>query len=408
MRILHLSTYDTHGGASRAAYRIHKSLPGAGVESSMLVSRKFSSDDDVYVLKSQRSDISLKHRILSKIERLPVKFYNDSQNFSFPLFQEKLKNSVLVNSADIVNLHWILYGFVRPDFLADLKKPIIWTLHDMWPFTGGCFYCGECSKYEDKCGNCPVLNSKHPRDLSYWGMKFKKRCWDNIDLTIVSPSRWLGQCAQKSTLFKDKNIRIIPYGIDTDVFKPIQKETAREILKLPPDKKIISLGAVVTTDKRKGYQYLTEAVRNNQCNFDVLTFGMQDKNNQLNINTTVYDMGFVKNDTLLSLIYSASDLMVVPSVYENLPQTAIEAMACATPVVAFNATGLPDVVEHKKTGYLAQPYDANDLYNGIAWVLEDENRLNELSSNAVERVKTNFTYAVQSERYVELYKEILS
>ncbi|QWR76085.1 glycosyltransferase family 4 protein [Candidatus Magnetomonas plexicatena] len=408
MKILHLSTYDTHGGASRAAYRIHAGLKSRGVESCMLVQRKFSNDQTVEPIEVYKTKANLKRRLFSKIEELPLKIYKRTVNYYLPLLQDNIADNPLIAAADIIHLHWILYGFVRPDFLLKLRKPVVWTVQDMWPFTGGCFYSFDCNGYERSCGNCPELNSKFKIDYSYWLLKLKEKLWKNINFTVVAPSNWLASCASKSALFSAKPIRMIPSSLDTALFTPTEKKAARDILKLPQDKKIVLLGAVVTTDKRKGYQYLTDALKKHVCTFDVMIFGMQDKDNPLNINSKVYNMGFINNDAQLSLIYSAADVFVVPSIQEAFGLVAIEAMACATPVVAFNATGLPDVIKHKQTGYLAQPYDADDLYNGILWVLEDETRLNDLSINAVERVKSNFTYAVQSERYVKLYEEILS
>ncbi|MBU7008193.1 glycosyltransferase involved in cell wall biosynthesis [Peptococcaceae bacterium DYL19] len=298
--------------------------------------------------------------------------------------------------------------------MKKINRPIIWTLHDSWAFTGGCHLPFDCVRYRDGCKKCPILNSSKEKDISSRVMERKQRAWKSINLTIVTPSKWLGECARSSMLFKNNRIETIPNGIDTGVFKPIGREVAREILSLPLDKKLLLFGAVNSTrDPNKGFQFLQQALQKMNSSgwgdiAQALVFGGLEPANRLEIGLKTTFLGRLQDDISLALLYSAADVFVAPSIQENLPNTVMEALACGTPCVAFNIGGMPDMIEHQRNGYLARPFEADDLARGIAWALEDNSRREALSHRAREKVEQEFDIKLIAGKYHELYREILS
>jgi len=414
MKPLILNTFDIEGGAAQAAYRLHKGLQSIGLDSKMLVQTK--SGDDHTVIGPQTKMQKGFGMIRPTLDSLPLQLYPKRNNVLFsPAISPENNIITKVESLDpdIINLHWVAGGFLKPKTLKHLNKPLIWTLHDMWPFTGGCHYDEGCNRYQESCGKCPILKSSKNNDLSRWIWRRKDKAWKNLDITIVTPSHWLADCAKNSSLFRDYRIEVITNGLDLNRFKPFDKRTAREILLLPQDKKLILFGAVnSTSDKRKGFQHLQSAMEKISKNglgnnFEVVVFGSSEPINSLELGLKTHYLGYLPGDIALSLLYAAADVMVVPSTQENLANTVMETLSCGTPCIAFNIGGMPDMIEHKRTGYLAQPFDAEDLANGIVWIIEDEKRWQILSHQARQRVENEFAIESVAQRYAKLYMEIL-
>jgi len=234
----------------------------------------------------------------------------------------------------------------------------------------------------------------------------------NLDLTIVTPSSWLCKCAKKSSLFYKTRVEIIPNGIDLNRFKPIDKNIARDILCLPKDKKLMLFGAAgALNNQNKGFHLLKEALKNisykENKNIELLIFGSSKPRDEENLGFKTNYLGRLNDEMSLALVYSAADVMIVPSMQEAFGQTASESLACGTPVVAFGNTGLLDIVDHKENGYLAKPFNTTDLANGIEWVLEDKVRWKKLSQNARKKVVNEFDITKVTNRYMDLYKDIL-
>lgn len=416
MKILHLSTHDTSGGAARATYRLHKGLQGIGLDSRMLVQEKSSSDKSVIAPRIRLFQGIAKTKLT--FESLPLKFYKQRAKSTF--FSQWLPDRVIpqVNkiNPDIVNLHWISGAFMQIESIAKFKQPLIWTLHDMWVFTGGCHVAKDCQGYTQSCGNCPQLNSSNNWDLSRWVHKRKAKAWqgliDSNNLTLIAPSNWIAECVKSSSLFKNSRVEVIPHGLDTQKYRPIQKTIAREILKLPQDKKLILFGAMeATSDRNKGFHLLQPALHKlsqSGCkeNIEVLIFGASQPENPPELGFKTHYLGHLYDDTSLATVYSAADVMLVPSLQESFGQTASESLACGTPVVAFNATGLKDIVSHQQCGYLAKPYEVDDFVRGISWVLDNEERISKLSYYAREQVESKFTLELQARCYSKLYEEL--
>jgi len=381
----------------------------------MLVQSKTSNDPYVIGPKSDIAKAWAKLR--PRLDRLPLELYSRRERvpYSIQWVPGGICKRIAQLEPDIVHLHWICGGYLSIEDIGYLRgRKLVWGLQDMWAFTGGCHYDRSCGRYEGACGECPYLHSERQKDLSHWVWRRKHRAWKDLDLTIVTISHWLATAVRRSSLFGDLRIEVIPNILDTDCFKPIDKELARHALGLSLRKKAVMFGAInATNNDRKGFHLLQTAL---QClsnllrrdEVQVVVFGASEPENSLDLGFNAYYLGFLRDNISLALVYSAADVMVVPSKQEAFGQTASEAMACGTPVVAFDATGLKDIVDHQQNGYLAEPFDTEDLAHGIQWVLENENRLRKLSQNARQKALREFNQELQARKYLALYEEILS
>lgn len=410
MKILIINTYDIQGGAARAAYRLHRALLDSEIESRMLAQNKTS--DDYTVLGHETKIQKATAKIRSKLDRLPVKFYRNKTKTLFSPAWLPLSTTVKkINeiNPDIAHLHWIAGGMIKIEDLAKIKAPIVWSLHDMWAFTGGCHYDENCGAYKNSCGNCKVLSSNKNNDLSRKVFKRKQKAFSKIkNLTIVGLSRWLEKCAKESGLLKDKKILNLPNPIDTDQFKPIDKNTARKILNLPNDKKLVLCGAMnISDDPRKGFNKLNEALKKIKGgNIELVVFGNCKSQNLPKSKYKIHCAGY-KDDSFLRILYCACDVTAVPSLQENLSNIIMESLSCATPVVGFNIGGNSDMIEHKRNGYLAKYHDASDLAKGIEQVINCDS-YDELCKNARRKILKEFDSKVVAKKYIKLYKKILN
>lgn len=413
MKILIVNTSDIQGGAARAAYRLHKALLSSGVDSQMLVQSKSSDDFTVQTMASTKIQKGIK-KLRPTLDSIPVRFYKNRTKTLFSpswLPFSNVADKINEINPDIAHLHWICGGMMRIEDIKRIKAPIVWSLHDNWAFTGGCHIMWECKKYKSECGTCPRLGSNKQNDLSNKIFKRKQKSFnDKKDMTIVGLSRWLNDASKSSTLLKDKKHINLPNPVDTNVFKPFDKEKSRELWNLPEDKKLVLFGAMSSTsDINKGFKELSEAMTKIQQADDIefVVFGSSKPQNAPNFGFKTHYVGHLYDDVSLFTLYSAVDVMIVPSLQEAFGQTASEAMACGTPVVAFGATGLLDIVDHKINGYLAKPFDTTDLKDGIEWVLNTPN-YDELCVNAREKVVREFDSKIVVGKYMEHYKEVLN
>jgi glycosyltransferase involved in cell wall biosynthesis len=411
MKILIVNTSDIDGGAARAAYRLHKALLSSGVDSQMLVQNKTS--DDYTVLNEDKKVNKYLNKLRPILDSLSVRFYkNRTKTLFSPSFLpfSNIVDRINEINPDIVHLHWICGGMIRIEDIARIKAPIVWSLHDMWAFTGGCHYDEECGGYKEACGNCKVLASDKQNDLSSKVFQRKQKAFaSKKDMTIVGLSNWLNECSKSSTLLKNKNHINLPNPIDTDIFKPFDKNLSRELWNLPKDKKLILFGAMgATSDLRKGFKQLSIAIQNldKNLNIEFVVFGSSKPQNAPDLGFKTHYLGSLHDDVSLVTLYSAVDVMIVPSLQENLSNAIMESLSCGTPVVAFDIGGNSDMIEHQNTGYLAKPFDATDLKDGIEWVLNSSN-YDELCVNARKKVLKEFDSVVMAKRYMELYEEMI-
>ncbi len=413
MKVLLASYSDCRGGAARATYRLYQGLQQVGVDVTLKVQTKHSGDPSI-VGPSTKLEKGLSV-LRPTLDSLPLSWYpqRNSSIYSLNWFPERFKNKLAQIKPDIINLHWINAGYLQIETLAKLNYPIVWTLHDMWPFTGGCHYTQGCEGYRQSCGACPQLASKRQWDLSRWVWWRKTKAWRNLNLTLVTPSRWLAKCAAESSLFQNRPIQVIPNGLDLEQYRPISRQLAKNLLGLSPDKFTLLFAALSTTsDPRKGYHLLLESLSKLKLlladeAIELVIMGASSVDNFADLGYKIHAFGQLHDEISLVLTYSAADLLVAPSIEDNLPNTVIEALACGTPCVAFDIGGMPDIIEHQQNGFLVQPFDKDELAYGIAWVLQEKERYESLRDRARQKTEEMFDLKIQTNAYLSLFKRIL-
>lgn len=414
MKILHFSG-DVKGGAARAALRLHKALLSHGNnDSRMLVKSKLTDDWRVEECRPRRlSQLFRAFNLL--IDTLPLRFGKyDSRIPRSSGWASEIKASQIASyKVDIVHLHWVCSGFLSVEEIGKIRGPLIWTLHDMWAFSGA-EHLSDDGPYARWRNGYEKLKTKaigRLLDVDRWVWNRKKKNWVH-PIHIVTPSNWLADCVRGSSLMKGWNVSVIPNVLNTEIYRPLGKSLAREILGLPKDKKLILFGAIGGTKlPYKGWDLLLPALNEITKyipNAEAVVIGQEEPQFFEPINIPIHWMGHITDDTNLALIYSASDVTVIPSRQEAFGQVGTEAQSCGCPVVAFNATGTMDIVEHRATGYLAEPYSSEDLMHGIVWVLEDEVRAETLSAKARIRAEEHWSPSVVIPKYLNLYKDLIS
>jgi glycosyltransferase involved in cell wall biosynthesis len=411
MKVLIVNTSDINGGAARAAYRLHKSLLTQNIDTQMLVLDKSSGDFSVLGPTSKIEKVL--NKLKSTLDSIPLKFYKDKTPTYFStswLPSISIINKINKLKPDVVHLHWINGGMIKIEDLKKIKAPIVWSLHDMWTFTGGCHYNETCDKFKRSCGNCLVLGSNKSKDLSNRIFHRKLKTFNKIkNLTIVGLSQWLADSAKNSYLLKDSKVVNLPNPIDTKIYKPIDKIHSRDIWNLPQNKKLILFGAMgATSDPRKGFRELSLALESiNDPDIVFVIFGASTPENPPVLGCKTHYIGSLSDDVSLTTLYSAVDVMIVPSLQENLSNAIMESLSCGTPVVGFNIGGNSDLIDHKKNGYLAKPLDNKDLANGIQWILNNT-KYDEICSEARAKVLTNFKSEIVAKKYIQLYERVLN
>jgi glycosyltransferase involved in cell wall biosynthesis len=394
------------GGAAIAANRLAIALRKEGVEV-MLLSRKDNVINRLRFLW-ERFLIFLACRCRRK-NLFRVSIANTGADISrHPFVQE----------ADILHLHWINHGFLSlTDIrkLSRLGKPLLWTMHDMWPFTAICHYAGMCKRYRTRCYDCPVTDNPKGETLSSATFRRKRKLLEQADITFVGCSEWIATQARSGILPQHKPVCAIPNPIDITLFRPLSaadKATVREKFGLPLDKKLLLFGALNISDKRKGVDYLIEAFHylsreGNTEDIEIIAFGQVKKQIHGIRQLPFHHVGYITDDQQKVDLYNAVDLFVTPSLEENLPNTVMEAMACGTPCAAFRVGGIPEMIAHQQNGYLADREDSHDLAHGIRWILQ-HNADGALSAACRQAVEVRYAEPLVSKQYIDLYNNLLN
>ena len=419
MRVVHLSTYDITGGAARAAYRLHSGLQRLGHQSQMLVSSRSSFDRSVITF-APSMDIKerLRRRLQRKLLACDIDRYRLSRPKGYEPFSDDRTEYRLdlvrqLPCSDVLNLHWI-GGYVDYHSLfttVPTSKPIVWTLHDMNAFTGGCHYDLDCGRYIDRCGACPQLGSYDKTDLSRQIWLRKEHTFSQIKqdrLHIVTPSRWLAERVNASNILGGFPRSVIPYGLDVEDFAPRDRRAARDVLGIPQDAKVVLFVADVTDNMRKGFALLAEAlIRCNDKVPNLFLVSLGHNKPAAHLQTPWLHVGPIYNDRFLSMVYSAADIFVVPSLQDNLPNTVLEAIACGTPVVGFAIGGVPDMIRDGVNGLLVSASDVTALHVAMSDLLNSVIRREDMRVNCRRIAVEEYSIELQARQYSELYKGII-
>lgn len=412
MNISILTTSSNSGGAAIAAHRLMNALNRSGeVEAKMLVRDNKCHDKNVLTIGN-----SLCNKLKFAFERGLIWSWNRFSRNN--LFQVSIANTgydvtkaEAFNNVDIIHIHWTQQGFLS---LNDMKKifssgkPVVWTMHDMWACTGICHHSEECEKFMSHCHSCQYLTASNGKDLSYRIFERKKRLYQNSDFTVVACSRWLQGKAQSSALLKGKRIVCIPNPIDDKLFSPLPEEEARKELGLPLNAKLVLFASQKVTDKRKGIDYLVAAakiLKEKGTDMEFVIMGGKSDDVTSILPFKCHSLGYIDSEEKAAKVYNACNLFVTPSLMENLPNTIMEAMACGTPCVGFNIGGIPEMIDHKTNGYVAEYKSASDLAEGISWVIENS-EYKKISQVARDKVLKEYSEKTVAQKFVDLYKSI--
>jgi len=419
MRILHINTLDIEGGAARATHKLHKQLLRQNVNSNLLVLVKNGSDNEV--VNIERKNVSLYEKFRRFFLKLYLKIvfklyiHTKQEVFSDDRSCHGQKRIFLhAEKYDLLNLHWISRFIDYRQFFKHIsseKKPIVWRLADMNPFTGGCHYDFNCNKYIAECGACPQLSSNNKNDLSSRIWKRKNTAFSMISpesIHLVALSNWMIEKVKKSPFFSKFPITLIPNGVNLNTFQPKNKMKIREDLKISNNKKVLLCIAHSLSNPRKGLSYAIEAINilENINDYAVITVGNIDK--RVSFKCSHFHFDWTANNEELAWYYNAADIFLFSSTEENFPNTVIESMACGTPAVGFAIGGVPDIIEDNVNGLLVKEVDSKQMSEQIERIFSDRDLLLEMGKKGLEKCKKKYNIETQTRKYIDLYKKILN
>lgn len=408
VKVLIVNTSGNVGGAAIAASRLMHALRSQGVEADMLSRKK-----KFPAFYWERLVIWVSN-LFSRKNIFAVDIANSGQHITHsPQFRE----------ADIIHLHWVNQGFISLSELGRILssgKPVVWTMHDMWPFTSVCHYSGTCRQYHSQCSQCPLLQSSPCRDtLVRQTFSRKARIYAPAPITFVGCSKWIADQARQSALLAGKTIVHIPNTIDTSLFAPMDRQQCRKAFLLPPDRKLILFTSQKVTDPRKGIRFLYEAIQlllhqNPQLADQTALIILGGKSGATDADLPVdpatarflrhnsYPLPYTSSARQMAQIYNSADLFLIPSLQDNLPNTVMEALSCGVPCVGFRTGGIPEMIDHKVNGYVARQSDSQDLKEGIVWALSHD-----FSQPARQKVLSTYSPEAIAERYIQEYTQLV-
>jgi glycosyltransferase involved in cell wall biosynthesis len=415
MNVAHF-TSEMFGGAGIAAQRLHEALRRQNVES-----RLYYGEGTPFVENCE--PVFQINSFFWRNAAALAQAWRNRRNapgclVTSPRWIRRTRLQDLGPRPDVVNLHWISRWIDQPSFFASLPPhlPVVWSLHDMNPFTGGCHHAGNCERFTDYCRECPQLKNPGPRDDAFRFFEIKKRCYTGKNLHVISSSDWMSAQARRSALLRHaRSFHTIPLGLDTESFKPIDKSCARQALAIDGERFVVGFACADLSSPDKGGLLLAEALHAlaDKTNITLLIFGagkLPDNGGRSEPDGRyqIIELGSINSPRLQSQFYSACDVFAAPSRIESFGLTALEAMACGTPVVAFETGGLVDIVADGKTGLLEKKVGSvAGLRNQLDWMLQHPAERRNMGLAARERVKKQFPSALMGSRYMELYRELV-
>jgi len=408
MKVVIVNTSESKGGAAVACKRQFEALTSIGIDCSLLVFHKTSNNPKVIQIPISKFKHQFLH-FLFYIELFCLKFLKlKNKDFSLSIFGISLSKIKEVQDADVIHLHWIHNSFINIKDIRNLSsknKKVFWTMHDMWAFTGGCHYADTCMKYTQSCSTCPQLKSNSIIDIA----KNQHRKKKNLKINFLTPSKWLTTIAKNSSILENANVNPLSNCIDTNKKSPIEKELALAKLGLEKlkNRKIFLFIAMNANDPRKGFKELEDSL-------NLWTLKFQEKavllvvgrlTQEFNINKDlieVVSLGRIFDEEKINAAYSCADLFLMPSKQDNLPNTIMESLTFGTPIVAFPTGGIPEMIIHKKTGYIAESGNIEDFSEGIHWAyLNSDSSRNECRNFAIE----HYDYKTIAERLKNIYEK---
>ena len=410
IKIAQFNTSDIKGGAARASYRLFKGLSKIrNINIKYFVKDKKSTEENIILLQTYNEEITtqINKNYINKLR--PQISFNKGTLFTVNLCETSFNN---IEEFDIINLHWIenFLSLNNIKELVNFQKPIIWTLHDMKPFTGGCHYSGECDKYLFDCNNCPeLINDKF--NIAQKVLGLKRTIFEEANITIVSPSKWLANEARKSTLFKKKEIHVIPNSIDKNEFKSLNKNEAKKHFGIDKNTIVLSFGVMNHEERRKGYVELIQI-------FNILSKKLKDEkiivlffgtstNGGLDLGVNVMNLGYISSNEELSYIYSASDIFILPSLQDNLPNCILEAFSCQTPIISFDTGGAKDLI-NDSNGIIVPKKDIDKMCDAVLYLIKNKDIREKKGLNARKLIEKYYQPNHQAKKYLELYTNLLS
>lgn len=416
MRVLIINTTERLGGAAIAASRLKNALRDNGIQSKMLVMER--QTDQITVIELKKSWRNAWNFIWERIVIWTANCFNRRNLFAVDIANTGTDITTLpeFKEADIIHLHWINQGMLSLKNLQKILtsgKPVVWTMHDMWPCTGICHHARECNLYHTECHHCPYLYRGGKKDLSNQVFRKKKELYQLAPITFVTCSEWLKEQASQSALLKGHTVTNIPNPLDTKTFHQRNKQEARAQLQLPDDRKLILFGSAKISDKRKGIDYFIDschllAKKHPELldELGVVVYGRDSDLLKTLVPFPVFPLNYISSEKELVDVYNAVDLFVTPSLEENLPNTLMEAMACGTPCVGFMVGGIPEMIDHLHNGYVAEYKSVEDFANGIYWTL-NEGEYQSLSEEAIRKVVTSYSEKAIAMKYIDIYNKIV-
>lgn len=413
MKVVIVNTSEQVGGAAIAANRLMEALKKNGVSAKMIVRNR--QTDKISVVEVKQHYLRLAFKFLWERCVIFISNWFSRKN----LFQIDIANTGTditsmpeFQQADVVHLHWVNQGFLSLDNIKKIMhsgKKVVVTMHDQWYFTGVCHYSGKCLNYRAQCQNCPLIQNGKKKDLSWKTFNRKREIYEGADVTFVGCSQWITDLARTSLLLEGKKVVSIPNAINMNIFRPLDKTVARENLGLPTDKKLLLFGSQRITDPRKGFKYLVEACQHIQQQFPqwadqigIVVVGAKSATIDNLLPFPVYAVDYVSKEESMVEIYNATDLYVTPSLQDNLPNTIVEAMSCGVPCVGFQVGGIPEMIDHKKSGYVARYKDSADFANGILWALGE--KYDDLCKEAYEKAVATYSEKNVADQYKKIYQ----
>lgn len=412
MKVVLVNTSEFKGGAAVACNRLLHNLRENGLECKLLVLNKSTNDSDVIQIPENKTQYYFL-KILFYIELIFQKLFKKKfTDYSFPFFGIKLSKISYIKEADVIHLHWINNSFINISdlqALIDSGKKVVWTLHDMWAFTGGCHYANNCTLYKSTCTKCPQLKYTTP-DFSKKQQAYKKTI--NLKhITFITPSKWLKDIGTTSSLLKNSLIHDVPNCIDTTKYHKISREVALNNLglKINKSEKILLYVAMSADDPRKGYSELTKALEHwlkiSSEKINLVILGRISQPIELNTSRiTIHTLGRLFDNNKIISAYSCADVFLMPSNQDNLPNTIMESLACGTPIVAFPVGGIPEMIIHGKTGYIGNPKDTVSFAEGIEWLLKNSN--DAMREHCIDFARENYSFNVIFNKHIGIYTSI--